>query len=311
VEEQRTNLVLNSATFQPTSGGFPASYTVDQIAPDGTTTASRQTAATTRTFVDYTGIANAQYTFSFYVRATSGTQALGVQLKNAGTDTIITTTNFTATTSWQRISVTGTTNGATAGARIELTGVTNGTILWGAQLEAGAFPTSYIPTTTAAVTRSADVCSISGSNFSAWYRQDEGTVFAEALKNTNSLSSRLVTFNDGTAAEQIRFNTSISTNIRPDWQIIDNSSVQANITNAGEVAVNTIFRVAGGYALNSFASVVNGVLGTPDTSGTVPSISQLNIAANEAFTGIFNGTIRRITYWPTRLPNSTLQAVTQ
>jgi hypothetical protein len=46
---------------------------------------------------------------------------------------------------------------------------------WGAQLEAGAFPTSYIPTTAATATRAADVASISGSNFSSWYRQDEGT----------------------------------------------------------------------------------------------------------------------------------------
>jgi hypothetical protein len=47
------------------------------------------------------------------------------------------------------------------------------------QLELGAFPTSYIPTTGAAATRAADVASISGSNFSSWYRQDEGTVFAD------------------------------------------------------------------------------------------------------------------------------------
>jgi hypothetical protein len=50
---------------------------------------------------------------------------------------------------------------------------------WGAQLEVGAFPTSYIPTTTSTVTRSADVASITGSNFSSWYRQDEGTMFIE------------------------------------------------------------------------------------------------------------------------------------
>jgi hypothetical protein len=57
---------------------------------------------------------------------------------------------------------------------------TSGIYFWGAQLEAGSFPTSYIPTTDATATRAADVASISGSNFSGWYRQDEGTVFAEA-----------------------------------------------------------------------------------------------------------------------------------
>jgi hypothetical protein len=58
---------------------------------------------------------------------------------------------------------------------------TSGIYFWGAQLEAGAFPTSYIPTSGTTATRAADVASISGSNFSSWYRQDEGTVFADVV----------------------------------------------------------------------------------------------------------------------------------
>jgi hypothetical protein len=54
------------------------------------------------------------------------------------------------------------------------------------QLEQGAFATSVIPTSGTAATRAADVASISGSNFSSWYRQDEGTVFADATLNTQS-----------------------------------------------------------------------------------------------------------------------------
>lgn len=47
------------------------------------------------------------------------------------------------------------------------------------QYEIGAFPTSYIPTTTAAVTRSADTTSITGTNFSSWYNQTESTIFCK------------------------------------------------------------------------------------------------------------------------------------
>jgi hypothetical protein len=51
----------------------------------------------------------------------------------------------------------------------------SGIYIWGAQLEAGAFPTSYIPTVASQVTRSADSASMTGTNFSDWYRADEGT----------------------------------------------------------------------------------------------------------------------------------------
>jgi hypothetical protein len=54
---------------------------------------------------------------------------------------------------------------------------TSGIYLWGAQLEEGSFPTSYIPTTTSTVTRSPDIASIEGTNFSSWFNQSEGTVF--------------------------------------------------------------------------------------------------------------------------------------
>jgi hypothetical protein len=66
---------------------------------------------------------------------------------------------------------------------------TSGIYLWGAQLEAGAFPTSYIPTTTATVTRAADIStSVATSVFeSSWYRRDEGTVFAEAKSRREPL----------------------------------------------------------------------------------------------------------------------------
>jgi hypothetical protein len=53
----------------------------------------------------------------------------------------------------------------------------SGIYIWGAQLEAGAFPTSYIKTEASQVTRSADSASMTGTNFSEWYRQDEGTVY--------------------------------------------------------------------------------------------------------------------------------------
>ena len=64
--------------------------------------------------------------------------------------------------------------------------------VWGAQLEAGAFPTSYIPTEASTRTRAADDASITGKNFSEWYRQDEGSFYSQfktELNITNNIWS--------------------------------------------------------------------------------------------------------------------------
>jgi hypothetical protein len=313
VEESRANLATNSATFQPTSGGNPASYVVDQVAPDGTTTASRQTAANPRTFVDYTGIANAQYTFSVYVRVTSGSVPLGIQLKNAATDTVVGNSDFTATTTWQRVRVTGTTAGATPGARVEVTGPVSGApagvVFWGAQLEAGAFPTSYIPTTAASATRSADIATITGVNFSSWYRQDEGTVFCH---NSQAVTTGDVAYSyylDAGAGAANSIYSDVTTGNRRGVVFVGGAAQCA--TAFGAVTAGTLARTAFGIQQDSFGLSINGNAAALDTSGTVPNpLSRMSLGNNFATNAAINGTISRLTYWGQRLPNSTLQALT-
>jgi hypothetical protein len=179
-----------------------------------------------------------------------------------------------------------------------------GTILiWGAQLEAGSFPTSYIPTTSSTVTRAADVASISGSNFSSWYRQDEGTVFADAA----STRGALIGFSDGTSTERYRivaastalagfgtsggstqfnFNTGLDSWISPD---------------SGKGAL--------GLKLNNFFVVANGNYTATDPSGTPPNVDRLFIG-NAHINSPLNGHLRRLTYWPQRLPDSALVNIT-
>jgi hypothetical protein len=185
---------------------------------------------------------------------------------------------------------------------------------WGAQLEAGSFPTSYIPTITATVTRSADVASITGTNFSSWYRQDEGTVFVDSARYAlgNSAGQYIVceagnsAFNNN---DLIQLGTQFGSN---SFQMLVNVG---NVTQAAlvEAGVVTQSKYVGAYRANDFAYTKNGASPATDTSGTTPTVSQLNIGSRPAFgnTGYLNGTIRRLTYWPQRLPNSTLQQITQ
>jgi hypothetical protein len=171
------------------------------------------------------------------------------------------------------------------------------------QLEQGAFATSPILTSTAAATRSADVASITGTAFSGWYRQDEGTVFSEGtLLTTPALPGPVVVLRDPTAASrhQVLLNSAA---------IVANAVVQASFSAAYTAQTKSGFA----YALNNAAFVSNLTALQTDTTCLMPSgivaatIGKFDFGGGQSH----NGCIKRITYWPQRLTNSTLQQITQ
>jgi len=339
VEEARTNLLLQSENFGDTYWTkTDCTITANEsTAPDGTLTADLWSNTASPGTVNSSNItkdgAARTYTASLWVKGTlspftvaldDGTNTNRGRVQyNLSTNavigvfndgTIFTNTSGTLTrfsNGWVRVTVTTTTGtGTTIRLRPFFSGASSTLRVWGAQIEEGAFATSYIPTTTATATRAADVASITGTNFSSWYNQTEGTVFAEYKRLVNA-SGRIFTFNDTTANEQIRITASLSTNIRPDWQVIDGGAVQANVLGTAEVAVGATGKTAGAYKLNDFQQATNSTLGTADTAGTLPTLTVLNIGANETGSGsMINGTIKRLTYWPVRLANPTLQSIT-
>ena len=80
---------------------------------------------------------------------------------------------------------------------------TSGIYLWGAQLEAGSFATSYIPTVASQVTRAADVAVMTGTNFSSWYNQTEGTVYTE-YDSAGGVTPCAVSIDDTTSNNRIQ-----------------------------------------------------------------------------------------------------------
>lgn len=174
------------------------------------------------------------------------------------------------------------------------------------QLEQGAFATSVIPTTTAAATRAADVASITGSAFSSWYRQDEGTIYIDHINRTGGTGAAqvIVNFNNGGADQQ--FIHVVGANILANNAFVNNVS-QGRLDSVTPVA-NTTYRAAVGYGQSSRNLVVNGLAYGTNT-GSTPAITQLAIGQNGG--SALNGTIRRLTFFPARLPNTTLQRITQ
>ena len=75
------------------------------------------------------------------------------------------------------------------------------------------------------------------------------------------------------------------------------------------IADGAVAKFAGAYATDNFAAVINGGTVGTDTSGTVPSVDRLSIGGLNGFSQIA-GHIRSIRYYPTRLTNAQLQALT-
>jgi hypothetical protein len=275
------------------------------------------------------------------VRSTLGGQAIGVLVSNAGENSIytfnssipfgtnppaaITASNFSATNvgnNWVRISVT------TAIASIDTTltqwdigfstvsgsdtglGTANSQIfIDSVQLEVGAFPTSYIPTTSATVTRAADNASMVGSNFSSWYNQSAGTIYSQWMLGGDNISANVYNINDTTSANYIR-NRYNSAGTANDNAVTASNIVQQTLTATNQIALYAMYKNAMAYKQNDFVRSANGTLITGST-GNTPVVSQMNIGASESSVNQLNGHIQAIKYYPTRLPNADLQRLTR
>jgi len=345
IEEARTNSLLRSAEFDNASWiKTRATVTANTAtAPDGTTSADSivedGTAANTHDLRQggITNSATTNWTLSFFLKAVNRTWAL-IELQNTSATSnrarawfnlqtgVVGTGNTVGSgityvshsiqnvgNGWYRCVVVGTVDvsvtsiqawveGTIADNTTNYDGVNGQTsvYIWGAQLEAGAFPTSYIPTTTTALTRAADVASV--NTLSPWYNQTSGTFYAEFLvPQTNSSGLWRVLSGDVANRPQIFNNASIF-----NWEYSSDG-----LSSLGSPSANTVTKISGAYAVNDVIAAQNGVLGSADTSVTLntPTAFKLGAAFSTANREL-NGYLRRITYYPRRLSNAELQAIT-
>ena len=223
---------------------------------------------------------------------------------------------------WYRCTVTGTTNTTQCSLRIETctsAGAFSAAFFqgssytgdgssyfdsWGYQLELGSFATSYIPTHTAAVTRSADVCQITGTSFSSFFNANEGSIAAEydtIYPLSLASSRRLFIFRD--AGNSVRLNSEINSN-GIYWETVP---AGANILGAYSASAYDSVKAGYGYKVNDFAITVNGSAASTDTSVSVPTgITLLDLGSMDG-SQYLCGHIARLRYYNSRLTNSKLQ----
>jgi len=340
IEEQRVNLLLRSQEFDNAAWSkLRSSVTANATtAPDGTVTADKLVEDTTASDTHFvlqsqTASSSTTYTYSVFLKAGertraslqdgAGSNAIGnFDLSNG---TVVSTNAATATITnfgngWYRCTITFTTGAAQTaincriflvdtGTNTSFTGNgTSGIFIYGAQLEAGAFATSYIPTVASQVTRTADVAAINAPNFASWYNQSEGTILVEAVtfKPTSvGVTVLAVDVSDGGINNRHL--------IGPLSNLVTGRTVVGGVT---QVDINTAYtanateKLAYAYKVNDFAFFRNGSQVGTDTSGTIPTVDRMFIGNAAGSAAFWNGWLRSIRYYPTRLTQAQGQALT-
>ena len=310
VEPQRTNLLSYSEQFENAAWGAPANVIANTVvSPDGTITADTLTgglyriqvfSATTYVFSFYAK-KNAQSTFSMRVDAPTN-QTFNFNLDTGTADGGCSMINVG--NGWYRCFMPFTSSLAGTGVFYPNVGGNN-FYIWGAQLEAGSYATSYIPTVAATVTRNADV--ISKTGISSLIGQTEGTVLWDIYIETPTAADNenILNMDNGSFGNTIYIQKTASASISAEMYY--GGSVQASFSKSS--IVKGRYKCAFAYSNNNTVFFVNGVqVGSTDTSCSVPATSRLQLG--QGALGFSNGNINLTTLWKTRLTNAELSAIT-
>lgn len=181
----------------------------------------------------------------------------------------------------------------------------SGVLIWGAQLEAGAFATPYIPTVASTVARSADVAVMTGVNFTRWFNNAQGCLVIDAVSvNAGSSTATITALGSADANNRILVISRTSGVTGSFASATANGSTQAEL-NGTHAASN---KVAVSYAVNDYKGCLNGGAVSTDTTALVPVLNTLTIGATVGT--VFSGYYKSIQYYPIALTSAQLKAVT-
>jgi hypothetical protein len=175
------------------------------------------------------------------------------------------------------------------------------------QIELGAIPTSFIPTTTGSVTRNADVVTLSGA-VSGCIGQTEGTIYTEFEYKTNAAERRLIALSNGTALDRVMVWTQNNTLFA---QVEGGTITLANPITEGYHKLAFAYQ-QNGVSGNLFASLDGGAVVSGTSAAFPASLTDINIGKNEATatsTLFWNARIRSAALYTSRLTNAELIAL--
>ena len=338
IEEQRTNLILQSNNFLTSWAPTNITRTLTStVGPDGTLSGVKieATAASATNLYQDVVVAATSATLSVYVKQGTGASVgntFGIRNNTTATNLLFGTINYTtgvftysvgstgATVTnvgngWWRVQLSVTSGIASGNSLLAYVGFTGSVqaagdffFAYGAQLEAAGFATSYIPTTTASVTRTVDDASVTNlSNIG--FNSNEGTLFAEANPSLVPAADGVVRF-----VVALFDNTAYANAVRLERLVGGFRDVQtvggaSNVTGVPwTTGVNG--KMAGAYANSNSAASFNGSSPGSLAGAVPPGMVTLGIGGNGAGSNVWCGHIRRIAYYPRRLSNAELQQMT-
>ena len=186
----------------------------------------------------------------------------------------------------------------------------SGVYIFGAQFESGSYPTSYIPTSGTAVTRSAETAN--GAGNSTTFNDSEGVLFAEFnTLSINPASSRYIGISNGSVDNRIAIRQLGGSTNQVGCFVVVGGSVQANLIST--INLVNFNKIAVKYKANDFALWVNGIELATDTSGTVPAEGTLNKLDFANFNGSslpFEGKTKQLQYFDSALADTQLEQLT-